>query len=67
MDHVTDESSGHVTGKVEEELYLPLYKSYISGSCDQLSATISMGHVTDESLVGEWRRIGSSRTWGSYF
>ncbi len=64
---MTDESSGHVTGRMEEELYLPLYKGYISGLHDQLSATISMGHVTDESVLGEWRRIGSSRTWGSYF
>jgi hypothetical protein len=30
VDHVTDESSGHVTGRVEEELYLPLYRSYIT-------------------------------------
>ncbi len=64
---MTDESSGHVTGRMEEELYLPLYKGYISGSRDQLSAAISTGHVTNESVVGEWRRIGSSRTWGSYF
>jgi hypothetical protein len=25
---------GHVTERVEGELYLPLYRSYISGSCD---------------------------------
>jgi hypothetical protein len=34
--HVTDKSLGHVTGRMEKELYLPLYKGYISGSCDLL-------------------------------
>ncbi len=36
MGHVTDESLGHVTRGVEKELYLPLYKGYISGSGDLL-------------------------------
>jgi hypothetical protein len=51
MGHVTDESLGHVTGREEKELYLPLYKWVMLSS-----ATISMGHVIDESLVREWRR-----------
>jgi hypothetical protein len=53
------------------EVYLPLYKSYISGSCDHLSATeISMScdrKWNGYSLVREWRRVGSSRPRGELF
>jgi hypothetical protein len=36
LGHVTDESLGHVTEGVEKKLYLLLYRSDISGSCDHL-------------------------------
>ncbi len=53
------------------QVYLPLYKSYISGSCDHLSAR-EISRSCDRkwngySLVREWRRVGSSRTRGELF
>jgi hypothetical protein len=39
---------------VEEELYLPLYRSFISRSCDHYLPLKSMGYVTGNRLMSNW-------------